>query len=109
MSEMDSAERLMNVLESEYAGQIAGSAEYVAMRALAGEITGALGGSWMNAADRARVWLAANSLPEEAPQSAPRLRLPSTRTILTGGVAVALSAAAGYVLLHHRRKVVAAA
>ena len=35
--ELESAERLMGVLETEYAGQISGAAEYVAMRALAGD------------------------------------------------------------------------
>jgi hypothetical protein len=106
--ELNSAEELMSVLENEYAGQVPGSAEYLAMRALASEISSALEGSWMSAADRTRVWLAANSQTEER-DGAGLFKLPSTRTILTGGAALALSAFAGYALLHRRRKVVVTA
>jgi len=102
--ELNSAEEFMSVLENEYAGQVPGSAEYLAMRALAGEISSALEGSWMSAADRTRVWLAANSHADEHEGAGP-FKLPSTRTILTGGAALALSAFAGYALLHRRRKV----
>jgi hypothetical protein len=106
--EMESAENLMNILETDYASQITGSPEYLAMRALANEISSALEGSWMSAADRTRVWLAANAQTEER-DGARFLRLPSTRTILTGGAALAVSAFAGYALMHRRRKVVVTA
>jgi hypothetical protein len=108
IDELNSAENLMSVLENDYAGQVPGSAEYLAMRALAGEISSALEGSWMSAADRTRVWLAANSQNAEG-KGRRFLHLPSTRTILTGGAAVALSAVAGYALLHRHRKVVVTA
>ena len=106
--ELESAERLMGVLETEYAGQISGAAEYVAMRALAGELSSALQGSWMSASDRTRVWLAANSQANDAAPDAHLFRLPSTRTIVTGGAALALSAVAGYAFIHRHRKAVAA-
>jgi hypothetical protein len=106
--ELNSADELMSILENDYASQAPGSAEYLAMRALAGEISSALEGSWMSATDRTRIWLAANAQTTEG-EGARFLKLPSTRTILTGGAALALSAFAGYALLHRRHKLVVTA
>jgi hypothetical protein len=106
--EMESAEKLMNILETDYAGQIIGTPEYLAMHTLANEISSALGGSWMSSAGRTRVWLAANSQHEHDAKGR-FFRLPSTRTMVTGGAALALSAFAGYAFLHRHRRVAAAA
>ena len=105
--EMESAEKLMNILETDYASQVAGIPEYLAMRTLTSEISSALEGSWMSATDRTRVWLAANSQNEQNAK-ARFFRLPSTRAMITGGAALALSAFAGYAFLHRHRKVVVA-
>ena len=99
-SELDKAEDLDRLLSSDIASAI-NNPEFAAMHSLAGEISGAIGGSWLNPSQRTRLWMAAKQ-----PQLALHRRLihrPSGRSMLAGAGALTLSAAVGWAVIHHRR------
>lgn len=106
--EMEQADHLDRMLKAPTLAAVTGDPEFVAMTALAGEVSSALGGAWTTAADRTRIWLSATSKPirPERPSLVTRVSQPvltHRKSMLAGGAALTLSAAVGWAILHRHR------
>lgn len=110
--EMEQADHLDRMLKAPTLAAITGDPEFVAMTALANEISSALGGAWTTATDRTRIWLSATSKPvAHEPSLVGRVTRPMLahkKSLLAGGAALTVTAAVGWAVMHRRHSHAAA-
>jgi hypothetical protein len=108
--EMEMAEHLDRMLGAPTLATITGDPEFVAMTALAGEVSSALSGTWTSTDERLRIWQ--NAMTGLSPAPIPRESLVARagrpvlahkKSFLAGGAALGLSAMVGWAVIHRHR------